>query len=462
MALALVAARTALETNMELPRWLAPLALGLALAAPAAAAETNAELLERLEALESELALVKRKLEVKEEEDANKASSAALVTADKQGFQIASPDRTSLRLRIRGYAHFDSATFLESRSLTARERFQVSRARLNLEGTLFENVDFRLMPDFGGTSPTLQDAYLNLRYWPLAQLQAGQFKSPFGLERLQSATALTFVARAFPTQLAPNRDVGVMLHGDFREGTLQYQLAALNGVSDGASSPSDSDDSKDVVARLFAQPFLETPWTPLQGLGLGFAVSYGDQTKAATSYRTSGQDVFFRYAAGVTEDGERLRLGPQAHYYWGPFGSLFEWTKSSTHLLGTGGARGEADVRAWQIAASWVLTGESASFRGVVPRDSLRPSGGAWGALEVAARYQRWDVEDDVFAAGFASPTASPEQADAWTIGINWYLNPFVKLVVNYERTEFEGGGAVLGTDRPDEDALLTRFQLSY
>ena len=402
--------------------------LGLALALGATPRIGNAqgastgEVLDRVRALEDELALLRRKLEVKEEEDGAKASTAALVTADKSGFQISSPDRTSFRLRIRGYAHFDSLTFVEPRSLTARERFQVSRARLNLEGTLFENVDFRLMPDFGGASPSLQDAYVNLRYWPIAQAQAGQFKSPFGLERLQSATALTFVARAFPTQLAPNRDIGVMLHGDFREGLLQYQLAAMNGVTDGASATTDSDDAKDVVARVFAQPFLETPWTPLQGLGVGFAASYGEQTRATATYRSSGQDTFFRYAAGVTEDGERLRLGPQATYYWGPFGSMFEWTKSDTHLRSPTLGRSESFVRAWQVTASWVLTGESASFRGVTPRNPLRPSEGSWGAWEVAARYHRWEMDGDVFA----------------------------------------GGGAVLGTDRLDEDALLTRFQLSY
>ena len=109
---------------------------------------------------------------------------------------------------------------------------------------------------------------------------------------------------------------------------------------------------------------------------------------------------------------------------------------------------GEAEVRAWQVAASYVLTGESASFRGVTPRNPLEPGAGTWGAFEVAARFHRLEVDDDVFSAGFASP--------------NWYLNPFAKLVVNYEHTEFEDGGAVLGADRPDESLLLTRFQLSY
>jgi phosphate-selective porin OprO/OprP len=454
---------------MRLRKMMTAFALPLAwIAAPLdASANADAELVARLEALETEIALVKRRLEVKQEEDETKASGAALVTADRSGFQITSPDRKGFRLRIRGYLHADSRTFLgasssSARAAFARETFAMRRARLLFEGTLFENVDFRVMPDFGGSAPTLQDAYVNLRYWPLAQLQAGQFKSPFGLERLQSATSLTFIERGFPTQLAPNRDLGVMFHGDVREGWLQYQLAVVNGVADGASSPLDSDDSKDVVARVFAQPFLETGWAPLQGLGIGFAASYGEQERAiTTAYRTSGQDVFFRYAADVAEDGERLRLAPQASYYWGPFGSMFEWTRSETRLEGPTGS-GEAEARAWQVAASWVLTGESASYRGVTPRNPLRPSDGAWGAFEVAARFHRLEVDDDVFTGGFASRTSSASRADAWTVGLNWYLNPLVKLALDYERTEFEDGGALLGTDRPDEGLLLTRFQLSY
>jgi hypothetical protein len=40
-------------------------------------------------------------------------------------------------------------------------------------------------------------------------------------------------------------------------------------------------------------------------------------------------------------------------------------------------------------------------------------------------------------------------------------VNPVLKVAVDYERTEFDGGGAA-GTDRVDESLLLTRFQISY
>ncbi|MFI5321418.1 MAG: porin, partial [Myxococcota bacterium] len=253
-------------------RWKAA-ALSLALALPAvhpARAESNEELVQRLDALESELALVKRKLEVKQEEDETKAQTAALVSADKSGFQITSPDKTTFRLRIRGYAHFDSVTFLEKSSLLARERFQVSRARPIIEGTLLENIDFRLMPDFAGGSPTLFDAYINLRYLPEAQLQIGKYKAPIGLERLQSATANSFVERGLPTFLVPTRDLGLQVWGELREGLVSYAVGVFNGARDSGNADVgdiDSNDAKDVAARVFTQPFLETNWEALRGLG---------------------------------------------------------------------------------------------------------------------------------------------------------------------------------------------------
>jgi phosphate-selective porin OprO/OprP len=450
-------------------RWSGWLLLGLAGAWPASAQEASAPpagdaaLTDRVRALEDELAVLRRKLEVKEEDDANKASTAALASADRSGFQIQSPDRKSYRLRLRSYAQADSRSFLQRDPLgpTTRETFALRRARLVFDATLAEWIDARLMPDFAGGTTTLQDAYINVHPWKLAQLQLGKYKAPFSLERLQSATALTFIERGFPTQLAPNRDLGVTFGGDLREGLLTYQLAVMNGVIDGGSADNDADNEKDFVGRVWAQPFQETAFAPLQGLGLGFAYSVGDQDRVANAiYRTSGQDPFFVFLANVREAGRRERLGPQAYYTWGPLTAIGEWTQSKTHLASPT-ATGVADVRAWQVGFAYVLTGEAASYRGVVPSTSFRPDLSGLGAFEVAARYHRWEVGDDVFTDGFANPDVSASEASAFTVGVNWYVNPVLKVAVDYERTEFDGGGAA-GTDRVDESLLLTRFQISY
>jgi phosphate-selective porin OprO/OprP len=437
--------------------------LGALAQAPSVRAEDaeKTELRDRLRAVEDELALMRRQFEVKQEEDARDKERSGVVTADTSGFQIRSRDGKSYRLRLRGYVQTHGRFFADGGDDTTQDNFLLRRARPIFEGTLFEYADFRIMPDFGGGSATVYDAWLNLRPWSFAQLQTGKFKAPFGLERLQSATALTFIERALPTELAPNRDIGAMVHGEFREGLVTWQAMVGNGVQDGSNADADTNDDKEAVLRVFAHPFQEVAFEPLQGLGVGFAASLGEQEGATARYRTSGRNTFFRYGANVVEDGNRVRWSPQAYWYWGPFGAMFEWVRSSPQLR-LGDANIEPDIDAFQVAASYVITGEAASHRGVVPVEPFQPGeGGGWGAWEVAARYHQLSVDDEIFDEGFASRSASAETARAWTIGVNWYVNPFVKVSLDFDQTFFEDGGSN-GGDRPTESLILSQFQVAF
>jgi phosphate-selective porin OprO and OprP len=93
---------------------------------------------------------------------------------------------------------------------------------------------------------------------------------------------------------------------------------------------------------------------------------------------------------------------------------------------------------------------------------------GTWGALEIKARYSELDLDEDTFTGGansFADLTTAAEEATAWAVGFNWYLNQNVKLVLDYEHTTFEGGGggtAASPRDREDEQVLLSRLQLYF
>jgi len=280
------------------------------------------------------------------------------------------------------------------------------------EGTLAEWIDFRVMPDFATSNFTLQDAYANLHpFGPLAQLQVGQFKAPFGLERLQSATAITFIERSLPTNLVPNRDLGVQLWGDWRGGLLTYYLGVMNGVTDGSSAVQDVNDGKDLVARVFAKPFQDTTIEALQGLGVGAALTWGPETGTPASYRSAGQQTFFQWNSNVTLDQDRLRVSPQFNYYWGPFGMLGEYVLSKNNLERGRGLELDADIQSWQLTTSWVLTGENASYNGVSPLEPFSPANGKLGAFEVAARFGQLWIPDDVFDEGFANPSTSARKA---------------------------------------------------
>jgi phosphate-selective porin OprO/OprP len=307
----------------------------------------------------------------------------------------------------------------------------------------------------------LQDAWLDVNYSPRLRVRVGKFKSPVGLERLQSATALAFVERAYPTALVPNRDVGVMLHGNLAGGVVAYAAGVFNGAPDGGSVDLDLADGKDVAGRLFLSPF-KRGGGALKELGLGIAGTTGNQTGALPAYRSGGQVSLLTLVQGVTADGRRNRLSPQLSLHSGRFGLMAEyaWSESWVKKASTG-TRAQWSGEAWQATATFTLTGEKASFTGLRPGEAFEPGKGKWGALELAARANGLELGADVFREEIVDPAKSVRKAFAWAVGLNWYLNRNVKQVVNFERTTFTGG-AEGGASRPAENAFFIRTQVSF
>ena len=453
----------------------------LAAAPLAAVAEvTNEELLQRIEEQEQKILVLDRKLEIQDEAAKTTKEATAVVNAGPKGFSLRSADGKN-QLRLRGTMHLDGRYLEGEDPGGVVDSFQATRVRPTIEGTFAEIYDFKFMPDFGQGRTVIQDAYVTARFKPAAQLTVGKFKSPVGLERLQSANDMRWVQRAFPTSLAPNRDMGLQLGGDLAGGRLSYAAAFLNGSNDGSSSETfadaDINDDKEYALRLFTHPFAESDNFAIRGLGIGIAGTYTDQAGNATqpllpSFRTPGQSTFFRYrAAGATTaatiaDGERIRLAPQLYYYVGNLGLMGEYTEVSqevSRVVPAGLREGTVDTQAWQLAASYFLNGEEASYRGFKPKTTFSLADGTWGAFEVVARVQSLSVDDLAFGGGadsFADPLTSARQADSWGVGLNWYLNENVKWLLDYERTSFEGGAAT--GDRSDEDAFQLRLALGF
>jgi phosphate-selective porin OprO and OprP len=381
------------------------------------------------------------------------------ITAGAEGFALQSP-KGDYKLQLRGYVQFDGRFFTGDEGGLAVDNFLLRRARPIFAGTVARHFDFQIMPDFGVGTTVLQDAWLDVNYSPKARVRVGKFKSPVGLERLQSATAMTFVERAYPTALVPNRDLGVMLHGELAGGVLAYAAAVLDGAPDGGSVDLDLNDGKDVAGRLFLSPFKRGK-SALKDLGFGIAGTTGKQTGALPAYRSGGQVSLLTIVSGITADGTRNRLSPQLSFYTGRLGLIAEyaWSESWVKKASTG-TRAQLTGEAWEATATFTLTGEKASYSGVRPSASFEPGQGKWGAFELAARVNGIDLGADVFSEGIVDPAKSVRKAFAWSVGVNWYLNRNIKQVVDFERTTFTGGTG--GTDRPAENALFIRTQVAF
>jgi phosphate-selective porin OprO/OprP len=173
-----------------------------------------------------------------------------------------------------------------------------------------------------------------------------------------------------------------------------------------------------------------------------------------------GQQVFFQYRLQVVSDGEVTRVAPQGSWMAGPFGIYAEHMTTTQVLRHTAtGSTATVDVRSWHVAGSVLVTGERQTLAKVVPRSPFSPSAGGWGALEIAARVERFAAGDGVFPQ-FASPDTSVAIARAWGVSAIWYLTRGFKILSSFERTSFTG--AVGGVNRRSETALISRMQLYF
>jgi phosphate-selective porin OprO/OprP len=487
---------------------------------------------QRFEELDQEVRILKRKRELDQEAAETARKAAPIAKVGSSGLSLESADGNHV-IRLRGIVQADHRLFFEGandvRNRTdqragslnangfhdANNTWLLRRLRPTLEGTLFGKYDFRIMPDFAGGTVALIDGYIDARLDPAFKIRVGKFKSFVGLERLQGAADIKFMERSYVTNtLLPNRDMGIAVHGDLFGNRLNYAFGLMNGVTDGGNISTGPQFSgrKEFTGRLFATPFVNDD-SLLRGLGIGAAATYTDikgernlnftdttpadaTRNGLPSYLTDGQVTFFRYSGATVADGSRIRISPQAYYYIGSLGIMSEYARIiqdvslSTGGSPPGGGAGSNTVitpntgktlhhQAWHVTASYLLTGEDASFGSVRPRNNFE-WGRGWGAWELVGRYGEITLDEDTFknptgtafTGAYANLSESAKRARSWAVGLNWYLNQNVRVALNYSETRFEGGAAVgvtpinaAGTnvqDRPDERAFFSRLQLAF
>lgn len=443
--------------------------------------------------LDQKLRIAERNNELAAEAAAARAKEAPRLTAGASGFGLSSSD-TNYVLKLRGLVQLDTRSFIHDNPLSqGNDTFLLRRARPILEGTLFRDIDFQFVPDFGGSSVQIFDANLTYRFRPELQLKAGKFKGPVGFENLQSDATLPFNERSFVSGLTPSRSLGVQLGGELLDGILSYSVGVFNLGGDGRNpATSDFGDAKEFAGRVYALPFKKSQVAALQGFGFGVGGSFSQVSSNASAlpsttggarpgYQTPGAQQFFAYnplnGASVVADGDQWRLSPHLTYTWGSFGLLGEYAVSHQSVLSALNnspvrRRAGLDHQAWQLAVQWVLTGEPASFSGINPTRPFRLGSGGWGAWQLVGRFGQLDIDDDTFP-NFSNAANSASGATSWGVGVNWWLNRNLRLLTSFSRTTFDGGGNFNPSDSSTftppatvsaqaENAVFTRMQLSF
>jgi phosphate-selective porin OprO and OprP len=431
-------------------------------------------------ALQAQLAQVEQRARSAEqraqaaEQKVEAVGRSPLVGADDKGFLVRSPDG-SFALKIKGLLAFDGRAYAGDATPAGNSGFLLRKIRPIFEATVLGFADVRFMPDFAGSRLVVFDAFVDVRPAPWFKIRAGKFIAPVGLERNQQDTEVAFIERSLTSNLTQVRDIGLVAFTDIAGGLFHLAGGVVNGGPDNANLDLESNKGKDLVSRLWIQPFKLPSLSHLGALALGISGSTGTHRGATVADQTAlgplvtpGQTTFFQYFTGgadpaaiVHADGTHRRLNPQLFYYGGPVGLLAEYSLTEQRV-----ARGDTAAllthRAWHVTPSFVLGGKP-TFNGVTAIDRFAPSEGHFGALEVAVRFGQLAIDDGAFPT-FADPLAWASQAREIGGHASYYFSRNLKISLDYERTTFDAAPGVdrAALARQDERVFLGRTQFYF
>ncbi len=324
-----------------------------------------------------------------------------------------------------GYAQLDFRGY--AAGIHPANTFVLRRARLALEGKLFRYFDYKVEGDFADTSSTLlRDAYVRVHRLDQFQMTFGQFKEPFSQEELRSDAVQDFVERSLVNHLAPSRSPGLMFSGVLHKGVFEYQLGAFNGKGLLAANTSGTPET---VARLRISPWKNSDSFWLKGLVVGGASAYGRGT-GGTSVRGQTESRSISLFTPDTINGSIVRANGELTWIVGPAALRAEYDQTNQDRRGLG-PKGTTlpgiVAKGYTGQFTYLLTGEHKTDVGsVTPRRNLfgdEKSGAGSGAWELKFRYSNLRISDG---------TAKSNRAETFYFGPNWYLNKFVRYVLDF------------------------------
>jgi phosphate-selective porin OprO and OprP len=427
---------------------------------------------------------IRRQLQQIEGTDQGPASRPAKV-AFGEGLEFTSDDG-EFRLQFHNLTQAEFRGFPTRDQGVLQSQFFVPRERWYFTGDLTKYVGFYTVVNRSYGSFDLLDAFISLRLDDRLGLRIGRMKTPYLYEYFSIAEGDLFAPERslFGANLSLNRQIGAMLRGDIFKGRLTYAMGVFNGPR---NSFGDFNSAKDLIGYLNARPFLESEGLEaLKYFNIGGSFDAGYQSNNNTP-----QPTYFETANDQTSGTGAIGVSPTFLHLNNnvvEFGQRVQWSadivwfyKSLTLMAEYGGGRAgygflngtastPVNFSGYHVTASYFLTGEQLTRRVnvVKPRRDFNFEffkGGAFspGAWEVYARYSTLDFGSNIFTAGFADPNLWTNHAATTDIGLNWYLNFYTRIYLDWQHAMFGNPVSVApGRFSSTTDLFWLRFQVFF
>jgi phosphate-selective porin OprO/OprP len=365
---------------------------------------------------------------------------------------------------------------------------QFRRLRLGARGTMFEVLDYSLGVDFAlANQPSYLDNYLEWKDLPYLQhVRVGHYFEPFSLERVTQNRNNTFMERSLVDTFAPARNMGVMAYGNTENERATWAIGTFRTNSDNVGNDS-FDSGQALTMRGTSLPWWDDASDGRFYLHLGAAYSFRDTYQNQVRFRNTPEirkqqpsNVFG--PVGPPSPSNYINNAP------GPFAPIFVDTGfiAADHfqlfdpefalILGPLSLQSEYAFavvdqiggpslffNGYMAQLSYFLTGEHRPYdRKLGIHSRLQPfedffrvrtkSRGiqtGLGAWEVAARFSNIVLNDK---------NIRGNNLTDFTVGLNWYLNPYARWKFNYVRAFLEDTRASKGNSMTDAYGMRIDF----
>ncbi|MEM9556852.1 MAG: porin [Acidobacteriota bacterium] len=317
--------------------------------------------------------------------------------------------------------------------------FEFRRARFYFSGTVYDNVQFKAQYDFAGGDAEFKDVYIAIKQdW--GKIKFGHYKEYFSFEEITSSNHIPFLERSTPTQaFAPVRNSGLSVEGK-RGDTFTWGFGWWYEAD--SFGESISEDATNITGRIGWRPIFEDG----RVLHIGVGASLKDHA-GSVRYRARPEahlaDRFVNTGTFAADDSTLLNF--ELAGTAGPLWYAAEYFSADV----SSSAFGDPTFDGFYVAAGYFLTGESRPFKTsssswdrLKPNENFGPGKGAW---EIAARWSSIDLNDAGISGG---------EQDGLTLGVNWYLNPATRLMINYVNADVDAVG--------DASYLLARWSFTF
>ncbi len=350
----------------------------------------------------------------------------------KDGLHIENRDK-SVKIKMGGRIQMDWM-FIEQDSVmdqlffTPGNGVEIRRARFFTSGSIYKNIDFKLQIDFANNALTIKDAWIKFKHIPVVgNLKVGHMKEPLGLNTLTSSKYLTMMERPVSSYLDLDRRLGAMIYRQHFDRRFSWQLGVFYPS---IASSKYIGNAYHITGRISGTPVYKVSDTKYNVLHLGISSShsYLDNSNLVLRFRPEAH-LAPKYMVIKVDDMKNLNITNLEFAY--VFNSLS--FQSEVHFYefshaDTAYAKSSYQSAHYYATISWFITGEHRNYsKKKTVFDKVRPrknfGDGGPGAFELAFRYSHTDFNSGDFNGGLM---------DNYTLGLNWYLNPAVKIAANY------------------------------